>query len=172
MTTGTPPFVFPPVRSRRTRVLAFVAFAVTVAIVAAVGGAVTAPAIPDWYASLAKPSFNPPNGIFGPVWSLLYIAMTVAAWRVWKIGGFRHASAAMIPFFAQLALNLAWSLIFFGAHQIGAAAIEVAMLWLAVAVTLVQFWRRDRIAGLLMAPYLAWVSFAAALNFAIWRLNG
>jgi len=96
----------------------------------------------------------------------------VAAWRVWRIGGFRGAQAAMGLFFGQLALNLAWTLIFFGAHSIGWALADIGALWLAVAATMVLFWRRDRVAGALFVPYLAWISFAAALNFAIWRLNG
>jgi tryptophan-rich sensory protein len=159
------------VGSRGARVLAFVAFVVLVFAVAGVGGSVTAPAIGGWYAGLAKPGFNPPNGVFGPVWTLLYAFMAVAAWRVWRARGLHGAPLAMGLFFLQLALNLAWSLIFFGAHRIGWALADIAALWLAVAATMVLFWRHDRVSGLLFAPYLAWVSFAAALNVAIWRLN-
>jgi tryptophan-rich sensory protein len=137
-----------------------------------VGGAATfftEPAIATWYAALNKPSFNPPNWIFAPVWTTLYVLMGVAASRVWKQTGFGTAIAFWI---AQLGLNFCWSAIFFSLHLIFWALVEMAALWLAVAATLILFARRDRIAGLLLVPYLAWVSFAFALNFAIWRLNG
>lgn len=155
-------------RAKATQALTFLALAAVTALVAAVGGIATTPAIPTWYAHLAKPSFNPPNWLFGPVWSLLYAMMAVAAWRVVRQG---HAWRELAVYLFQLALNLGWSLIFFGAHRIGAALVEIGCLWLAIAATLALFWRRDRPGGLLLAPYLAWVSFAALLNLALWRLN-
>jgi benzodiazapine receptor len=155
-------------RARLRGALTFLALATVTGLVAAVGGVATAPAIPGWYAHLAKPSFNPPNWLFGPVWSLLYAMMAVAAWRVVRQG---KAWRELAAYLLQLVLNLGWSLVFFGAHRIGAALVEIGCLWLAIAVTLALFWRRDRPAGLLLAPYLAWVSFAALLNFALWRLN-
>ena len=137
-----------------------------------VGGAgtfFTEPSIPTWYAALAKPSFSPPNWLFAPVWTTLYVLMGVAAARVWKITGFGKA----IGFWtAQLVLNFFWSAIFFSLHQIGAALIEMGVLWLTILATLILFWRRDRLAGALFLPYLAWVSFAFCLNLAIWQLNG
>jgi tryptophan-rich sensory protein len=137
-----------------------------------VGGSATfftEPSIPTWYAALAKPDFNPPNWVFAPVWTTLYVLMGVAASRVWKQTGF----GVEIGFWtAQLVLNFFWSAIFFSLHRIGAALIEMGVLWLLILTTLVMFWRRDRVAGLLFMPYLAWVSFAFALNLAIWRLNG
>jgi translocator protein len=130
----------------------------------------TEPNIAGWYAHLAKPSFNPPDSVFAPVWTALYVMMAIAAWRVWRVGGI--FSSAMLLWFVQLALNFAWSFIFFSAHQPGFALIDIAVLWLLVALTMITFFRIDAIAGLLFVPYLAWVSFAGLLNEAIWRLNG
>ena len=139
-------------------------------LVGASGTLFTEPAIPTWYDALVKPSFNPPNWLFAPVWTTLYIAMAVAAWRVWKITGLK--SPEMTVWFVQLALNAIWTPLFFGAHLLLLALVEMALLWLAILATLILFWRRDRIAGLLFVPYLAWVSFAFTLNLALWRLNG
>jgi tryptophan-rich sensory protein len=128
----------------------------------------TEPSIPTWYAALAKPAFNPPNWVFAPVWTTLYVLMGVAASRVWKIAGFGRE---ITVWGAQLLLNFFWSAIFFAAHLILPALVDMAGLWLLILTTLILFWRRDRIAGLLFVPYLAWVSFAFALNAAIWQLN-
>ena len=122
----------------------------------------------EWYASLRKPPWNPPGWIFGPVWTLLYAAMAVAAWRVWRAGGARPALAA---YGVQLVLNAAWSWLFFGLRRPDLAFAEILLLWGAILVTMILFLRKDRPAGLLMAPYLAWVSFAAILNFTLWRMN-
>ena len=138
-------------------------------VVAGIGGLVTTPSIPNWYSGLVKPSWTPPSWVFGPVWSVLYLCMAVAAWLVWRKGN------ALVPltFFAvQLAFNAAWSWLFFGLHSPGAALIDIVLLWIAIAATTIAFWRRSVVAGLLFLPDLAWVSFAATLNFAIWRLNG
>jgi tryptophan-rich sensory protein len=121
-----------------------------------------------WYAALQKPSWNPPAWLFGPAWTLLYTLMAVAAWLVWKRVGF---SRQMGLYFVQLALNAAWTPIFFGAHQLGWAVVEIALLWIAILVTLRSFRRVSAAAGWLFVPYLAWVSFAAVLNAALWRLN-
>lgn len=138
---------------------------------AGIGGAVTTPKIATWYATLAKPSWNPPNWVFGPVWSALYLGMAVAAWLVWRQGGFAAARVPLILFGVQLALNVLWSCIFFGLEMPGRAFAEVLVLWAAIAATMVMFWRRSTVAGILFVPYLAWVSFASVLNFVIWRLN-
>jgi len=148
---------------------ALLAFLLLTQAAGAAGGLVTYPQIAGWYAQLAKPSFNPPGWIFGPVWTTLYVLMAVAAWRVWRVAGLR--SRPMIVFFVQLALNTAWSFIFFGAHAVGWALAEVAVLLLIIVWTAIAFVRRDRAAGLLMLPYVAWVSFATLLNAAIWKLN-
>lgn len=140
--------------------------------VAAVSGLATVEGTRDWYPTIEKPSWTPPPWLFGPVWTVLYAAMGVAAWRVWRIGGVRPARAALGLFLLQLALNGLWSPIFFAWHRIGLAFADIAVLFVAIAATLVAFRRHDRVAALLLAPYLAWVGFASCLNFAIWRLNG
>jgi tryptophan-rich sensory protein len=137
--------------------------------VGAVASLFTTPQIPTWYAALNRPSFTPPNWVFAPVWTTLYIVMAFAAWRAWKKGGLK--SPAMALFAVQLALNLAWSVVFFGLHQIGAAVIEIALLDAAVLATLLLFFGLDRLAGLLFVPYLAWLLFATALNHSFWQLN-
>ena len=125
----------------------------------------------DWYLSLKKPSWNPPGWIFGPVWTALYTMMAVSAWLVWKRGGFAAQRRPLSFFLIQLALNAAWTPLFFGLHWTGAAFVEIVLLWLAIAATLGAFYPVSRVAGWLMVPYLAWVSFAAILNFTLWRLN-
>jgi len=136
--------------------------------VGALGGFATASSVTEWYPTLNKPSWNPPNWIFGPVWTTLYIMMAIAAWLVWRRGA---SGTAMILFFAQLALNLAWSFLFFGARSPWLGLVGIAMLLVALVATVVVFFQRDKLAGVLMLPYLAWVSFASFLNFTIWRLN-
>jgi len=125
----------------------------------------------EWYARLQKPSWNPPNWIFGPVWSALYIMMAMAAWLVWRRGGFAAQRLALSLFSLQLLFNALWSPIFFGWRNPALALVDILLLWLALLATVLTFWRRSRVAGALLIPYLAWVSFATALNFALWRLN-
>lgn len=139
--------------------------------IAALGGWLTMLGMPAWYDSLAKPSWNPPNWIFGPVWTLLYLAMGVAAWLVWREQGWRSAALPLGLFVAQLVLNLVWSGLFFALRSPGLAAIEIVLLWASILATLVAFWPTSRLAACLFIPYLVWVSFASVLNFAIWRLN-
>ena len=135
------------------------------------GSMLTTPSIGQWYATLAKPAWTPPNWVFGPVWSLLYLAMAVAAWLVWRRVGFPHASSALNLFAVQLVLNICWSAIFFGAHRPGLAFAEILLLWLAILATMVAFRPLSRAAAWLLVPYLFWVAYAAVLNFSIWRLN-
>ncbi len=148
-------------------VLLIVCFAV-----AGIGGLVTTPNIPNWYAGLAKPSWTPPEWIFGSVWSMLYLNMAVAAWLVWRRNGLAGAAVPMMLFGVQLVFNAAWSWLFFGLHSPGAAFFDIVLLWTTIAATTVTFWRRSTLAGILFVPYLIWVSFASVLNFSIWRLNG
>ena len=122
----------------------------------------------EWYAELAKPPFNPPNWIFAPVWTLLYIMVAVAGWRTWQRG---PRSAAMALWFVQLALNFVWSPVFFGAHRIGGALAVIVALLAAIIAFIVMAWPRDRIAALLFTPCAAWVAFATLLNGALWYLN-
>ena len=124
-----------------------------------------------WYAGLNKPSWNPPGWVFGPVWSALYTMMAVAAWLVWQRGGFVAQRWALTWFIIQLALNAAWTSLFFGLHLPSVAFGEMLLLWAAIVATLRAFFKVNGLAGWLLAPYLAWVSFAAVLNFTIWRLN-
>lgn len=153
------------------RWLTLVFWLAVVAAVSLAGSSVTLPKIPTWYASLAKPSFTPPNAVFGPVWTVLYVMMAVAVWRA---GGHAEPDArrrAVALFALQLALNAIWSPVFFGleAPRLGLAVI-VALL-IALAATLVAFWRIDRPAAVLLAPYLSWVCYATALNAAIVAMN-
>ncbi|MEX1114449.1 MAG: TspO/MBR family protein [Akkermansiaceae bacterium] len=121
-----------------------------------------------WYAALTKPSWNPPAWIFGPAWTLLYTLMAVAAWLVWKRDGWRRP---LMLYFVQLTLNAAWTPLFFGAHQLGWALVEISVLWIAILLTMLTFHRVNKAAAWLFAPYLAWVTFATFLNFTLWRLN-
>ena len=141
----------------------------------------------EWYAGLEKPAWNPPSWVFAPVWTVLYALMAVAGWLAWRAEEPSGASGvagaaprrggslrgAALGFFAlQLALNGAWSWLFFGLHRPGIALAEIVALWMAILVTIVLFWRLRPLAGALLLPYLAWVAFAAALNAALWRMNG
>ena len=125
----------------------------------------------EWYAGLNKPAWTPPSAVFGPVWSILYVMMGVAAWLIWKERGFANARLALGLYFAQLTANAAWSWLFFGLRRPGYALLDIVVLWLLVAATLFAFWRIRRAAGWLLVPYLLWISFAAALNLAIRQLN-
>jgi tryptophan-rich sensory protein len=136
------------------------------------GQMATIPNLAPWYASLTKPSFNPPNAIFGPVWTLLYALMAFAFWRILILPEQPGRKAAIVVFLAQLSLNVLWSFAFFAAQSPLYGLIDVAPQWALVVATLVLFWRLDRIAGLCLAPLALWVGFASVLNFEIWRLNG
>lgn len=157
--------------TRSARWLGLVVFLVACLAAGGLGAIATTPEIAGWYSTLVKPSWNPPAGVFGPVWTTLYLMMGVAAWSVWKPAGLKAAARPLTLFGAQLGLNVAWSWIFFGLHQPGWAFVEIVILWLAIVATTVAFFRRTPVAGWLLVPYLAWVSFAGVLNFTIWRLN-
>jgi translocator protein len=124
----------------------------------------------EWFEGLAKPSWNPPNWVFGPVWTTLYVLMGFAAWLIQDRYG-REARGAITLFVVQLLFNAGWSAIFFGLQAPGLAFAEIIVLWALIVATTIVFWRRRPLAGILLVPYLAWVTFAAVLNFAIWRLN-
>ncbi len=125
----------------------------------------------EWYASLKKPSWNPPAWLFGPVWTALYTVMAVAVWLVWRRGCCTVQRRPLLLFLAQLTLNAVWTPLFFGLHRPGLAFAEIVLLWLAIATTLAVFRPVSRTAAGLLVPYLAWVGFAAVLNFTLWRLN-
>ena len=125
----------------------------------------------EWYAGLVKPVLTPPPWVFGPVWTLLYVMMGTAAWLVWRTHGLAKAIWPLGLFLGQLALNALWSYLFFGLQRPGLAFLDIVALWLGILATLLAFWRAYPPAGLLLVPYLLWVSFATYLNFQFWRLN-
>ena len=138
----------------------------------ALGSFFTSSSIPTWYASINKPSFNPPNWIFGPVWSLLYLMMAIAAYLIWQKGlDNRAVQIALVLFAVQLLLNSLWSIIFFGWHSPFYAFIEIIFLWLSILFTITQFFSLSAAAGWLMVPYILWVSFASVLNYFVMILN-
>lgn len=136
-----------------------------------ISGVLTASAIRDWYPTLTKPVFNPPNWVFGPVWTTLFALMGIAAWFAWRTPPSKARSLGLRLFWAQLALNVLWSLIFFRGHALLGAAVEVVLLLAAIVSTTVVFRRVSTAAALLMVPYALWVGFATLLTWAIWRLN-
>ena len=138
---------------------------------AAIGSLFTGPAVSTWYQQIRRPSYAPPNWLFGPIWTALYAMMAIAAWLVWRKGDAASRTLPLSLFAVQLALNTAWSPIFFGLRSFGGALVAIVALWLAILATLVAFLRVSVPAGVLLVPYLGWVSFAAVLNFSIWRLN-
>ena len=140
-------------------------------LVAGISGSWTASEVPGWYRTLVRPSIAPPNWVFGPVWTLLYAMMAIAAWQVWESAASPLHTWGLVLFLVQLILNFAWSLIFFRHHAIGAALVEVVVLWAAIGATMLVFGRVSPVAAWLMTPYWAWVSFATVLNAAFWRLN-
>jgi tryptophan-rich sensory protein len=125
----------------------------------------------EWYRSLVKPAWNPPSWVFGPVWTTLYGMMAVAAWRIWKRGGWEAQTPALRLFLLQLALNFSWSYLFFAFQQIELALVDIVVMWVLIALTIRAFARIDRPAAWLLAPYLAWVTYATTLNAAIAILN-
>lgn len=136
-----------------------------------IGSIFTSRGVTEWYGTLAKPSWTPPNKVFGPVWSLLYLLMAIAAWKVWANYGFSKASLPLAFFGFQLLLNLAWPFLFFGKRNPKAAFIDICILWVIVLVTLITFWQHDQISGCLFIPYILWVTYAVTLNYGIIRLN-
>ncbi len=137
-----------------------------------IGSFFVMPVIDLWYKELAKPSFNPPDWIFGPVWTFLYILMGIALYFVWQSDTEKKKKKIAITFFAiQLGLNSLWSILFFGLRRPEAALIEIFILWLAILINLILFRKIKKFAGWLLLPYIIWVSFAAVLNFSIWQLN-
>lgn len=153
--------------STATPWLALLGFLAAVAVAAGLGG-VAASSAGSTYAALDRPWFAPPAGVFGPVWTVLYVMIAVAGWLTWRQVGWDRSLTAWA---VQLVLNAAWTPLFFGADRYGLALVEIVVLLVAVLVTTALFWARRRTAALLMAPYVGWVAFATALNASIWRLN-
>lgn len=149
-------------------VFGLVCFLALVVAVASTGAAFRPGA---WYETLTKPVWTPPNRVFPVAWAALYLMIAVAGWLVWRQSGIAGAGAALGLYLLQLVLNAAWSWLFFGLHRIDLALAEIVILWLSIAATLVAFHAVRPLAAVLLVPYLAWVTYATALNFAIWRLN-
>lgn len=157
-----------------SRALSLSVLAASVALalgIGALGALATTPNIEGWYAGLEKPAWTPPDAVFGPVWTFLYVAMGVAAWWVWRRGEGARRTRALVFYGVQLVLNGLWSPVFFGMHQLLGGLVVIVLLLVALAVTVVLFFRTVRGAGWLLVPYLLWVAYATSLNAALWRLN-
>jgi tryptophan-rich sensory protein len=153
-------------------ILRFIAALALPLTVGAVAGVFTSSAVKGWYSTVNKPSFNPPNWVFAPVWTCLYILMGIAFYIIWqKQAGTSFKNKAISFYVLQLVFNFTWSLVFFYFHQPGWALVNIAVLWLLIAGTIYFFLKISKPAGWLLVPYLLWVSFASVLNYAIWHLN-
>jgi|SRR5690606_6419969 len=157
----------PPERDRRTDLLGLLGFGLAVAVAALLGGLAASGSSAE-YAALEEPFWAPPDWLFSPVWTALYVTIAVSGWLVWRRIGLGRP---LIPFAIQLVLNAAWTPLFFGLGEYGLAAIEIIVLWFAIGATVWAFWRVHRAAAMLLLPYWAWVTFATALNVSIWWLN-
>jgi tryptophan-rich sensory protein len=156
--------------SRNKQIIGFIAWLAISFVAAAIGAAASIQAS-GFYTQLVRPEWAPPSGVFGPVWTILYLLMGIAAWLVWRVGGFRAARTALTLFLVQLAVNALWSWLFFGWHLGTLAFADVVLLWVLIVATLIAFGRIKPLAGALLVPYLVWVSFAAMLNYSVWQLN-
>ncbi len=161
-----------PLQTRPNRMIAAALAAGPVLAAAAIGNLATFANLQTWYAHLNKPTFTPPNWVFGPAWGILYILMIIAFWRVLTLpSAVRGKRQGIAMFLIQLALNAAWSVVFFGLHAPAGGLVIIGLMILAIVATLFAFWRIDRPAALMLLPYLAWVCFATALNAGVWLLN-
>ena len=134
-------------------------------------GAIASIQARSFYGQLVQPAWAPPGWLFGPVWTALYALMAIAAWLVWRSGGFRANRVALSMFLVQLALNSLWSWLFFAWHRGALAFVDIVLLWVLIVATLISFWRVRLLAGALLIPYLLWVSFASILNYSVWQSN-
>lgn len=155
----------------RPRSLAALAISVLAVVVASGIGGLASTSSPEDYARLQQPSWAPPSWVFGPVWTLLYLMMAVAAWLVWRSGPWSQTRPALTAYAVQLVLNAVWTPLFFGLGWRGIAFAELSVLCVVLITTIVLFLRRSTVAGWLLVPYLAWTTFALCLNFAVWQLN-
>lgn len=156
--------------SQKNQIIGLVGWLVISFIAAGIGAAASVQAS-SFYAELVRPSWAPPSAVFGPVWTILYALMGIAAWLVWRAKGFRAARASLVLFLVQLAVNALWSWLFFGWHLGAPAFADILLLWLLIVTTLALFWRVRLLAGVLLIPYLLWVSFASVLCYSVWQLN-
>ena len=155
----------------RTKQIAGLAGWLLLCFAAAAAGAIPSAQAAEFYHQLAQPGWAPPSSWFGRVWTALYALMAIAAWLVWREGGWRRQRGPLRSFVVQLVVNALWSWLFFAWHQGAMSFVDIVLLWLLIVATLVGFWRVRPLAGMLLVPYLGWVSFAAVLNFAVWHLN-
>lgn len=156
--------------SKQRQTVGLIAWLATCFVAAAIGGLASVQAS-SFYLSLVRPAWAPPASVFGPVWSVLYASMAIAAWLVWREGGWRRARTELTLFLAQLALSALWSWLFFAWRLGPLAFVDILLLWLLIVATIIAFWRIRPLAGALLIPYLLWVSFAAALSYTVWQLN-
>ncbi|WP_438971601.1 TspO/MBR family protein [Methylophaga sp.] len=156
--------------SKKQQVSGLIAWMLVVFTASAVG-AIASIQAKSFYGQLIQPDWAPPPAVFGPVWTTLFAMMGLAAWFVWRSGGLRQHTTAFVLFISQLAINALWSWLFFAWHLGFFALIDVLILWLLIAATMIAFWRVRPLAGALFIPYLIWVSFAAGLNYVLWQLN-
>lgn len=154
------------------KILQLILFLVITHSAGIIGSIFTTPAIKTWYAELTKPSFTPPDWLFAPAWLVLYTLMGIAIFLIWQKGlEQKHAKFAFTLFFVHLALNILWSILFFGFHNVLLALVDIVAFWFMIIVLIKMFWPLNKLAAYLLVPYLLWVSFAMLLNFSIWQLN-
>lgn len=156
--------------SKRKQILGLIGW-LAISFAASSIGAIASLTAGELYTQLVRPDWAPPPSVFGPVWTVLYALMGIAAWLVWRTGGFGANRIALGLFLVQLSLNVLWSWLFFAWHRGALAFADILLLWVLIVATLVAFWRVRVLAGVLFVPYLLWVGFAAALNYSVWRLN-
>jgi len=156
--------------SKQKQIYGFIAWTL-ISFSASAVGAIASVQAKTFYGQLVQPNWAPPAGVFGPVWTTLFATMSIAAWLVWRCGGVGKNRVAFSIFFAQLSFNALWSWIFFAWHLGALALAEVIVLWILILATMVSFWRVNPLAGILLVPYLLWVSFATALTYSLWQLN-
>lgn len=159
-----------PSLSKQKQILGLVGW-IVVSFAASAVGAVASIQAKSFYSQLNQADWAPPPGVFGPVWTVLFALMGIAAWLVWRFGGFRANRLALTLFLLQLAFNVLWSWLFFAWHRADLALVDIVVLWVLIVATLISFWRVRPLAGVLLIPYLLWVSFASALNYSLWQLN-
>jgi len=157
-------------RSRTSQSLGLLGWVGITAVAATIGGIASASDV-NFYGSLVRPAWAPPAWLFGPAWSVLYLLMATSAWLVWRRFGFRDAGNALTLFVVQLAMNALWTWLFFAWRQGGIALAELTALWVMIVVMTAMFWKLHRTAGVLLVPYLCWVTFAGLLNLSLWRMN-
>ena len=157
-------------QSKQRQILGLIGWFV-VSFAASAVGAVASTQAKSFYSQLVQPPLAPPPWLFGPVWTVLYAMMAIAAWLVWRSEGFRANRIALSLFLGQLALNVLWSWFFFAWHRGALAFADIVLLWVLIVATLISFWRVRPLAGILLIPYLLWVSFASVLNYSVWQLN-